>query len=126
LVEEYGDCFESEDAGLWLGSWEAYRDLAASAACSVSQCSYNTAYELLYWQVPAIFMPRPHDGPDPSAEGEHEVRARKIADRSLGRIVTEPAALADAIVSCISGPRPVRPDLDFSGAKTTARIFVEL
>lgn len=124
FVADYEDCFQTTEWPLTIGKWSEYRPLVASAACSVSQCSYNTTYELLRWGVPAVFVPRRHDGPDPSAEGEHPFRARKIGERGWGRIATDASSLRAGILACLHGPKLQPPGLDFSGADTTARYLL--
>jgi len=125
VVDEYRSLFEAEDAGVQLGEWDGYADLASSATCSVSQCGYNTAYELLSWGTPAIFCPRSHDGPTEGQIGEQPLRTAKLAERGWASVAETPEQIAEEIARRFEQPAAPRPSLDFSGAETTARILVE-
>lgn len=125
VIDEYRSLFEADAAGVELGGWDRYTELASSATCSVSQCGYNTAYELLSWGTPAIFAPRPHDGPTEGQIGEQPLRTTKLVEKGWASVAETPEQIAEEIARRFEHPTVHRPPLDFSGAETTARILVE-
>lgn len=95
--------------------------LLAACAVSVSQAGYNTVADILRAGTRAVIVPYAADG-----ETEQSLRARRLAERGLARVVTEdrlsPETLAAAIDAAAEAPPAdaARPDLD--GVKTTARL----
>lgn|GEM_PF-3025358 len=125
LLEDYARRSESERFPLSLGAWEDFTEFAATAACSVSMCGYNTAYELLAWRTPAVFSPREHNGPGPHPLGEQGLRAQILADKGWAAVAPSPEGMADEIEQRVRAPRSVDLKMDFRGAETTARILLE-
>ena len=95
--------------------------LLAACAVSVSQAGYNTVADILRAGTRAVIVPYAADG-----ETEQSLRARRLAERGLARVVTEdrlsPETLAAAIDAAAEAPPAdaARPDLD--GVKTSARL----
>ncbi len=95
--------------------------LLAACAVSVSQAGYNTVADILRAGTRAVIVPYAADG-----ETEQSLRARRLAERGLARVVTEdrlsPETLAAAIDAAVEAPPAdaARPDLD--GVKTSARL----
>ena len=95
--------------------------LLAACAVSVSQAGYNTVADILRAGTRAVIVPYAAHG-----ETEQSLRARRLAERGLARVVTEdrlsPETLAAAIDAAAEAPPAdaARPDLD--GVKTSARL----
>jgi predicted glycosyltransferase len=95
-----------------------------AAACSVSQCGYNTALDLLASGVPALVVPFSAPGED-----EQTRRARRLERLGAVRLL-EPGALTAAALAreirLLRGFRPAPLEPDFGGADETARLISEL
>ena len=98
--------------------------LLAACAVSVSQAGYNTVADILRAGTRAVIVPYAAHG-----ETEQSLRARRLAERGLARVVTEdrlsPETLAAAIDAAFEAPPAdaARPDLN--GAKTSARLVCD-
>lgn len=96
----------------------------ASVACSVSQCGYNTALEVLRSGVPALVVPFAAPGED-----EQTRRARRLADLDAVRLL-DPASLdASSLAAAIdelSGFEPSPLALSTDGAERSAEVVAEL
>ncbi len=81
-----------------------FRGLLRRAALSVSQAGYNTVVDVLAAKVPAVFVPFAA-----GRETEQSLRAARLAERGLARVVDEtaltPATLAEAAAASIAAPR---------------------
>ncbi len=96
--------------------------LLAAAAVSVSQCGYNTVMDVLRAEVPAVVVPFAGTG-----ETEQPMRAARLAERGLVRVVAEaalaPESLATAIAAALATPPPSARGLDLDGAAKSARLI---
>jgi predicted glycosyltransferase len=98
--------------------------LLAACAVSVSQAGYNTVADILRAGTRAVIVPYAAHG-----ETEQSLRAGRLAERGLARVVTEdrlsPETLAAAIDAAFqaSPADAARPDLN--GAKTSARLVCD-
>ena len=110
---------------LRLGAWGEYANRVATAACSISMCGYNTAYELLALRVPAVFSPRAHNGPGAHPLGEQGLRAQLLARRGWASVAETGDAIADEIERRLRSPAEVVAEIDFLGAETTARMILD-
>lgn len=105
----------------------AVPDLAVEmqrARCSISQCGYNTAMDIVVARVPALVVPYAAE-----REDEQRNRARRMADLELLRCVEpgepEPQRLADAMTALGTfHPHPAGLNLD--GADETMRLLHHL
>lgn len=100
------------------------RAALAGAAASVSQCGYNTAFDLVRARVPALVVPYAEPGEDEQAR-----RARRLEDlgalRTLDARRLDGPALAAALVELLRfEPRPIGLRLD--GARETADLLAGL
>jgi predicted glycosyltransferase len=90
------------------------------AAASVSQCGYNTAMDILYSGVPALFVPFAK-----GREDEQTNRARRLEKLGLVRVL-EPGRLDGPALAreirAILRFRPKPAVLDLNGAGNTARL----
>jgi predicted glycosyltransferase len=96
----------------------------AGAAASVSQCGYNTAFDLLRSRVPALVVPYAEPGED-----EQTRRARRLED--LGALRTlAPERLAGPALAAALGElfdfRPRATGLRLDGARETAELLAHL
>jgi predicted glycosyltransferase len=128
LPEEEWRALERDAAGTegvqLIRSVANLRSELARAAASVSQCGYNTAFDLLRTEVPALVVP--YHGP---REDEQMRRARRLEE--LGALcVLDPARLDGATLAAELeallrfAPRPAALDLD--GAHRTAALLEQL
>jgi len=99
-------------------------DLAAEmrrARCSISQCGYNTAMDIVVSRVPALVVPYAAE-----REDEQRNRARRMAALGLLRCLEpaglEPAALAEAMAA-LGTFHPDSAKLNLDGADETARLL---
>lgn len=101
-----------------------FRGLLAGAALSVSQAGYNTVLDVLEAGVRAVLVPfAAHE------ETEQTARADALARRGLATVMTEAELtserLAIAVTQALAAPLPPRPQLDVSGAETSAAILID-
>lgn len=100
-----------------------FRRLLARARVSVSQCGYNTAVEVIATGIPAVMVPF-----GAGRQTEQHARARALARMGLAEVVPQGKldgpSLARAIASAAAAPAGSRraPEIDLSGAQTTARL----
>ena len=98
--------------------------LLAACAVSVSQAGYNTVADILRAGTQAVIVPYAADG-----ETEQSMRARRLAERGLARVVTEdrlsPETLAAAIDGALEAPPADAACPDLNGAKTSARLVCD-
>lgn len=98
--------------------------LLATCAVSISQAGYNTVADILHAGTRAVVVPYAAHG-----ETEQSLRARRLAERGLARVVTEdrlsPETLAAAVDAAFQAPPAgaARPDLN--GEKTSARLVCD-
>ncbi len=99
-----------------------YRALLAGAVCSVSQCGYNTAVDLLATGTPAVLVPFEAGG-----ETEQRLRAEVFAARGLGRVSAasdlSAGSLIEAVTAALAAPRPGPHGVDLDGAARTVAII---
>ncbi len=102
----------------------AVPDLAVEmqrARCSISQCGYNTAMDIVVSRVPALVIPYAAE-----REDEQRNRARRMAALDLLRCL-EPAGLEpETLAGSMAALRAFHPDpakLNLQGADETARLL---
>ncbi len=95
-----------------------------NAACSVSQCGYNTAMDLVATQIPALVVPFSE-----GAKDEQLNRARRLERLGLVRVLApallEAERLADEIVALLDF-RPRAGALSLDGATRSSAILAEM
>lgn len=96
-------------------------DEMRTAAVSVSQAGYNTCVDLVRAGVPALLVPFAKDN-----EGEQYQRALRLQNLGAVRVLREkdqsPAGLAAEIQELMKF-KVTNPNLDLSGAQTSARVI---
>jgi predicted glycosyltransferase len=102
-----------------------FRALLARNAASVSQSGYNTVVDLLRTGVPAVLVPF-----ERGRETEQRLRAERLAELGLARVLLEaelsPAALAEAVRGEAARAPAPRPGINLDGAEQTVAIVEEL
>jgi predicted glycosyltransferase len=96
----------------------------AGAAASVSQCGYNTAFDLLRAQVPALVVPYAEPGED-----EQTRRARRLEDLGALRTLAPERLDGPALAAALGGLvdfRPAPTGLRLDGARETAGLLAGL
>jgi predicted glycosyltransferase len=90
-------------------------------AASVSQCGYNTAFELVQSRAPSLVVPFAEDGED-----EQMNRARRLEHLGLLRVLDPEALTAEALAAAIEDTLSFRPGpyvLRMRGAAVTSRFL---
>lgn len=102
-----------------------YRTLLANAALSVSQCGYNTAVDLLATGTPAVLVPFEAGG-----ETEQRLRAERLAERGLARVLPEADLSAASLLQAVDAQRvaqvPGAHCIDLGGARRTVEMVEAL
>jgi predicted glycosyltransferase len=96
--------------------------LLAGARLSISQAGYNTVCDILRAKCRAVVVPFAGKG-----ETEQLMRAKRLAELGLARLIHEQDLTADTLASAIANPLAAPPDhnLDLEGAARTARLLRE-
>jgi predicted glycosyltransferase len=101
-----------------------FRQLLASAELSISQAGYNTVCDILRAGCGALLVPFAAGG-----ETEQTVRATKLQDLGLARMVEEasitPQTVAAGIEAALAQRGSATLDLQMDGARETARLLRE-
>jgi predicted glycosyltransferase len=95
-----------------------------SAAASISQCGYNTAFELIGARVPALVVP--FATPE---EDEQLARARRLEELGAVRVLDPVHLDADVLTEAalaLLDFEPSAPAVDLDGAAGSARLIAEL
>ncbi len=96
-----------------------FADFLAGADLSVSMAGYNTCMNILAARVPALVWPF-------GQNREQGMRAQRLADLGALSVLSgadlDPEKLAARMEEALASP-PGRPDVDLTGAETTARIL---
>ena len=96
--------------------------LLAGARLSISQAGYNTVCDILRAKCRSVVVP--FAGKD---ETEQSMRAERLSELGLARLIHEQDLTVDTLASAIARPLAAPPDrnLDLEGAAETARLLRE-
>ena len=97
------------------------RSHVAAADCVVCMPGYNTTCDLLTYRLKSVVVPRP--GPSQ----EQPMRARRLAEWKVARVIDKPAldasALALAIEDTLGGPPPPEAPVPLAGLEEAVDVF---